>query len=61
MKLFLFTFITGIDQMILLEEKLCGNASAITTSICLTKDLNKNIIGVSVAASIWQITSKNKK
>ena len=37
MKLSLLTFITGIDQMIFLEEQLWGTASAITTNICLTK------------------------
>ena len=38
--------------MILLEEYLCGTASAITTSICLTKDRNNNKIGDSITASI---------
>ena len=38
MKLFIFTFITSIDQMILLEEHWWGTSSAITTNICLTKD-----------------------
>ena len=42
MKLFLFTVVTGIDQMIFFEEHLAGTASAITTDICLTKDSNKN-------------------
>ena len=51
MKLFLFTFITGVNQ-----EHLWGTAFAITTNICLTKDLNKNIIGALIAASIWEIT-----
>ena len=36
--LFLFTFVTGIDQMIFLEEHLRGTASAITTNVCLNKD-----------------------
>ena len=54
MKLFLFTFITGVTQ-----EHLWGTAFAITTNICLTKDLNKNIIGALIAASIWEIISKN--
>ena len=47
MKLFLFTFLTGIGQMILLEEHLWG-----------TKDWNKNIIGASFTSSIWKIISK---
>ena len=55
MKLFLFTFITSIDQMIFFQERLQGTASAITTNICLTK----YIIGASVTASIWKIVSKN--
>ena len=38
MKLFLFSYVTGIDQMIFFEEHLWGTASAITTDICLTKD-----------------------
>ena len=54
MKLFLFTFITGVNQ-----EHLWGTAFAITTNICLTKDLNKNIIGALIAASIGEIISKN--
>ena len=61
MKLFVFTCITGIDQMILLEEELQGFASAITTNICLTKDLNKKKIGASITVSIWKIISKNMK
>ena len=44
--------------MIFLEEHLRGTASAITTNICLTKDSNKDIIGVSITASIWKIISK---
>ena len=44
MKLFLSTFITGVDQMTFLEENLCGTASAITKNIFLTKDCNKNIL-----------------
>ena len=58
-KLFLFTFITGIVQMIFLEEHLWGTASAITANICLTKDWNENIIGASVTASIGKIISKS--
>ena len=58
MKSFLLTFITGIDQMIFLEEHLWETASAITKNICLTKDWNKNIIDASTA-SIWKIISKN--
>ena len=57
--LFLFTFITCIDHVIFLEEHLWRTASAIITNICLTKDLNKNIIGASITASIWKIISKN--
>ena len=56
MKVFLFT---AVDQMIFLKEHLWGTAFAITTNICLTKDLNKNIIGALIAASIWEIISKN--
>ena len=36
-----------------------GTAFAIATNICLTKDLNKNIVGALIAASIWKIISKN--
>ena len=59
MKLLLLTFITAVDQMIILEEHLWGTASAITTKIYLTKDWNKNIIGASITATIWKIISKN--
>ena len=59
LKLFLFTFITGKDQTIFLEEYLWGTTSAITTNICLTKDWNKNVIGASITANIWKIISKN--
>ena len=37
--------------MVFFDEHLWGNASAITTDTCLTKDLNKNIIGASIIAS----------
>ena len=37
MKLFLFTFTTGIDQMTFLEEHLWETAAASATGICLTK------------------------
>ena len=59
MKLFLFIFITGIDQMIFLEEHLRGTVSAITANICLTKDCNKNITGASIKARIWKVFPKN--
>ena len=59
MKFFLFTFITDIDQMILLEEQLWGSASAIQTNIRLTKDLINNKKGASITASIWKIVLKN--
>ena len=65
MKLFLFTFVTGIDQIIFLEEYLWVSVSEITTNICLIKDWNKNIIGASITASTWKIIlkdiSKNKE
>ena len=38
MKLFLFTFTTGIGQMIFFEKHLWGTASAAAMDICLTKD-----------------------
>ena len=59
MRLLLFTFIMGIDQMNFLEEHLWGTASVIKKNICLTKDSNKNIIGDSITASIQKIISKN--
>ena len=59
MKLFPFTFIAGIDQMIFLQKHMWGTASAITSNISLIKDRNKNIIGASITASIWKIISKN--
>ena len=59
MKLFLFTFIASVDQMISFEEHLWWTASAITTNICLAKDLNKNEKGASITASISKIISKN--
>ena len=60
MKLFLITFVKSIDQMIFLEEHLWGTTSAITTNICLTRDWNKNIIGASITASIWEKIEKYK-
>ena len=54
MKSFLFTFITGIDQTIFLEEHVWGTASAIAADICLTRDWNKNIIGASITAIILE-------
>ena len=45
--------------MIFLEEHRWGSTSAIRKNICLTKDCNKNIIGASIASSIWKIISKN--
>ena len=59
MKLFLFTFTTGIDQMTFLEEHLWETAAAIATGICLTKDRNKNIKCASIATSNQEIISKN--
>ena len=59
MKFFLFTFITDMDQMILLEERLWGSASAIQTNIRLTKDLINNEKGALITASIWKIVLKN--
>ena len=59
MMLLVFTFITGKDEMTFLEEHLWGNAPAISKKICLTKDLNKTIIGPSVTVSIWKIILKN--
>ena len=53
MKLFLFTFITGIGQTIFLEEHVWGTASAIAADIYFTRDWNKNIIGASITAIIW--------
>ena len=60
MKPFLFAFITGIDQIIFLEEQLWGTASTITMNISLTKDRSKNIIGTSII-HIQQAFEKNSK
>ena len=43
------------------EEHLWGTASAITMNICLTKDWNKNIIGVSITSTFWKIISEKKE
>ena len=48
-----------MDQMILLEERLWGSASAIQTNIRLTKDLINNKKGALITASIWKIVLKN--
>ena len=38
-----------------------GTASVITTNICLTKDLNKNVIGASITGRNWEIIENLQK